>query len=101
MVAVYSMLSMHQVERFFFTLYMLFSLSLSLCVRFVILSVVHSCRVVFVLFFCCLMKFSASKLVCFPTGAAHRFAESEVTIHYRSPIRNLQGGQQQVSLLLD
>ena len=31
------------------------------------------------------------------TGAAHRFAESEVTIHYRSPIRNLQqSGQQQV-----
>jgi len=29
------------------------------------------------------------------TGAAHRFAESEVTIHYRSPIRNLQTPQQQ------
>jgi hypothetical protein len=31
----------------------------------------------------------------FKTGAAHRFAESEVTIHYRSPIRNLQTPQQQ------
>lgn len=34
-------------------------------------------------------------------GAAHRFAESEVTIHYRSPIRNLQqSGQQQVGIHL-
>ncbi|XP_045028954.1 serine/arginine repetitive matrix protein 2 isoform X5 [Daphnia magna] len=34
-----------------------------------------------------------------PAGAAHRFAESEVTIHYRSPIRNLQqSGQQQTDI---
>lgn len=34
-----------------------------------------------------------------PQGAAHRFAESEVTIHYRSPIRNLQqSGQQQTDI---
>ena len=27
-------------------------------------------------------------------GAAHRFAESEISIHYRSPIRNLQQANQ-------
>ena len=30
------------------------------------------------------------------SGGAHRFAESGITIHYRSPIRNLQGCQQEI-----